>query len=109
MIQFTNSISARQRWALSHDIRSTVISTVYKNLNLRKEQDVSEELSNHNMKNNSKQLQQFADTFNQFINPFSAEIPQDILLNISSGKAASEKVEKFLLDIEKHGDIRRQT
>lgn len=53
-------------------------------------------------------MQKFADTFNQFINPFSADIPQDHLLNISSGKATSETVEKFLLNIEKNGDIRRQ-
>ncbi|CAG4952514.1 unnamed protein product [Parnassius apollo] len=64
------------------------------------------ELSNHNMKNNSKQL---INIFDQFINPFSAEIPQELLFNITSGKAASEKVEKIRLSIEKAGDIRRQT
>ncbi|GFW16546.1 hypothetical protein TNCV_2351701 [Trichonephila clavipes] len=35
IIQFTNSISARQRWALSHDTRSTIISYVYKDLDLK--------------------------------------------------------------------------
>ncbi|GFW57469.1 hypothetical protein TNCV_543791 [Trichonephila clavipes] len=37
----TNSISARQRWALSHDIRSTIISCVYKDLDLQIEQQLS--------------------------------------------------------------------
>ncbi|GFX70269.1 hypothetical protein TNCV_4617061 [Trichonephila clavipes] len=41
IIQFTNSISTRQRWALSHDIRSTIISYVYKDLDLQIEQDVA--------------------------------------------------------------------
>lgn len=109
IIQFTNSISARQRWARSHDIRSTIISSVYKDLDLQQIQDVTAEVSNHNMKNDTKQLQKFIDEFDRFINPFSPEVPQDLLLNISSGKAASEVVEKFLLNVEKNGDIRRQT
>ncbi|KAG8177854.1 hypothetical protein JTE90_027120 [Oedothorax gibbosus] len=109
IMQFTNSISARQRWALSHDIRSTIISYVNKYLDLQKEQDVTTELTNHNIKNNIRQLQKFIDTFHQFINPFDAEVPKDFLINISSGKAASEPVEKFLLNIEENGEIKRKT
>ncbi|CAH2242984.1 jg13427 [Pararge aegeria aegeria] len=37
-----------------------------------------------------------------FLNPFSSEVPKDHLINISSGKAASELVESFLLNIEKN-------
>lgn len=88
IIQFTNSISAPQRWALSHDLRSTIISYVYKDLDLLKEEDVTVELANHNMKNNVKQLQKFIDTFDQFINPFELEVLKYLLIHISSGKAA---------------------
>uniref|UniRef100_A0A2H1VLN9 SFRICE_026935 n=1 Tax=Spodoptera frugiperda TaxID=7108 RepID=A0A2H1VLN9_SPOFR len=49
------------------------------------------------------------ETFDLFINPFDAEIPKDILINISSGKAASEPVKKFLLNIEKSGDVKHKT
>ncbi|GFX08079.1 uncharacterized protein TNCV_1237581 [Trichonephila clavipes] len=108
IIQFTNSISARQRWALSHDIRSTIISYVYKDLDLQIEQDVAAELTNHNIKNNIKQLQAFTDSFDQFINPFDSEVPKDLLINILSGKAASETDEKFLLNIEEHGKIKHK-
>ncbi|GFU98409.1 hypothetical protein TNCV_3652401 [Trichonephila clavipes] len=109
VIQFTNSISACQRWALSHDIRSTTISYVYKDLDLQIEQDVTAELTNHNIKNNIMQLQAFTDSFHQFINTFDTEVPKDLLINISSGKEASVTVEKFLLNIEEHGEIKRKT
>lgn len=109
IIQFTNSISARQRWARSHNIRSTIISSVYEDLDLQKNQDVTGELTNHTIKTNAKQLQKFIETFGLFINPFGVEVPKDILINISSGKAASEPVENFLLNIEKNGDAKRKT
>lgn len=50
-------------------------------------------------------MQKFLETFDLFINPFDAEVPKDILINISSGKAA----ETFLLNIEKNGDVKRRT
>lgn len=109
IIQFTNSISARQRWARSHDIRSTIISSVYKDLDLTKEQDVTAEITQHTITNNCKQLWKFIDTFDLFKNPFDVEVPKDLLINIASGKAASEPVERFLLNIEENGDIKRKT
>lgn len=108
IIHFTNSISARQRWARSHDIRSTIISSMHKNLGLEKEQDVSAELTNHAIRNNTKQLRNFIDAFDAFINPFDSQVPKHLLINISSGKAASEPVEKFLLNIEKNGEAKHQ-
>lgn len=107
--QFTNSISARQRWARSHDLRSTIISYVYEQLGLQKEQDVTADLNKHNITNSRTQLKNFMQTFQQFINPFDVNVPKNLLINISSGKAASEEVEEFLLNIEKNGDTLRKT
>lgn len=80
VIHFTNSISARQRWARNHDIRSTVISYVYQELGLKTHQDVSSDLNQHNIEKNIKQLKKFIETFEQFINPFSSEVPKDHLM-----------------------------
>jgi len=63
VIHFTNSISARQRWARNHDVRSTIISQVYVELGLQAHQDVSAELNLHNIRKHNKQLQQFIATF----------------------------------------------
>nr|XP_046473659.1 uncharacterized protein LOC124214934 isoform X3 [Neodiprion pinetum] len=109
VIHFTNSISARQRWARNHDVRSTIISQVYLELGLQKHQDISTDLNPHNIRKNAKQLQQFVATFDQFINPFSLEVPKDQLVNISSGKSASLPVEEFLLNLEANGDSLRRT
>lgn len=109
VIHFTNSISARQRWARNHDVRSTVISQVYLELGLQIHQDVSADLIPHNIRKNNKQLKKFIATFDQFINPFSADVPKDQLVNISSGKSASLPVEEFLLNIEVSGNILRNT
>eukprot|EP00794_Sanderia_malayensis_P002176 gene2176-2472_t len=46
----TNSISARQRWAESHFLRTTIISTVFEDLVLTKKEDVSNDLKHHHIK-----------------------------------------------------------
>lgn len=107
IIHFTNSISARQRWARSHDVRSTIISQVYLELGLQSHQDVSADLALHNIRKNNNQLKKFVATFDQFINPFSVDVPKDQLVNISSGKSASPPVEEFLLNVEGNGEILR--
>ncbi|GFT77421.1 uncharacterized protein TNCV_106861 [Trichonephila clavipes] len=108
VIHFTNSISARQRWASNHDVRSTIINQVYLELGLQTHQDVSTDLF-HNIRKNTKQLRQFIATFDRFINPFCSEVPKDQLINISSGRAVSPPVEAFLQNIEKNGDYQRKT
>lgn len=40
---FTNSISARQRWANSHFLRTSVVSHVFETLGLKRQEDVSRE------------------------------------------------------------------
>lgn len=104
-----DSISARQRWARSHDIRSTIITHVLDELGFGKSQDISAELQPHNIKKSSEQLEKFVDSFNQYINPFSPDLSADQLFNIASGKAALPQVEQFLLNVEKIGNDQRET
>lgn len=75
---------------------------------MKRKQDVTADLTKHNIESNINQLQQFIDTFDQFINPFDKGTPKEFLINISSGKAASEPVETFLLNIEENGNNKRQ-
>ncbi|XP_046481745.2 uncharacterized protein [Neodiprion pinetum] len=104
----TDSIAARQRWARSHDIRSTIITHVLEEIGINKKQDISAELQPSNIKKNCEQLEKFVKSFDQYINPFSAQLPPNQLFNISSGKAASTQVEDFLLNVEKIGDDLRK-
>ncbi|CAH1107865.1 unnamed protein product [Psylliodes chrysocephalus] len=66
------------------------------------------DLNLHNIRKNTKQLQNFITTFDRFINPFSSELPKEQLINISSGKSASPPVEAYLLHIEVNGDHHRK-
>mgnify|MGYP005984715451 FL=1 len=72
IIHLTNSISARQRWARSHDIRSTIIPHVLE-LGIAKKQDVSAELQPHNIKKSSEQLEKFIKSFDQYVDPISSQ------------------------------------
>lgn len=108
VVHFTNSISARQRWARSHDICSTIISNVFEELGFVKHDDISGDSQPHNIKNNCKQLQRFIDSFDRYINPFSPELSHDKLFNISTGKAASPLVEQLMLNVENIGNEQRE-
>ncbi|GFX58424.1 hypothetical protein TNCV_320061 [Trichonephila clavipes] len=105
----TNSISARQRWARSHDIRSTIITHVLEEIGITKKQDISTELQPHNIKKSCHQLEKFMNSFDQYVNPFSLDLSPDQLFNIASGKAASSEVEEFLLNVQEIGEKLRTT
>ena len=46
----TNSISARHRWAQSHYLRTTVISTVHEDLGMMSKEDITQDLKNCQIK-----------------------------------------------------------
>ncbi|CAH1108435.1 unnamed protein product [Psylliodes chrysocephalus] len=84
IINFTNSISARQRWCLSHQIRSTIFSYTYETTGLRKRQDETADLENHGIKKDTEQLRKFINGFSKFVNPFDSDLDEKQLFNISN-------------------------
>lgn len=68
VINFTNSISARQHSSKSHEIRSSVISFTYATTGLQKRQDVTSDLENHNIIKDTKSLNKFIGAFSKFMN-----------------------------------------
>lgn len=67
------------------------------------------ELTNHTIRINPREVRKFIDAFNLFINPSDSQVTEDLLINISSGKAALDPVEKFLLNFKNNGEAKRQT
>lgn len=53
IIHFTNSLSARQRWSLSHQMRSAINSYTYETTGLRKRQYVTADLENNHIQKES--------------------------------------------------------
>lgn len=103
IITLINSIVARQRWSKSHSIRPTVITYVYGYTQMTKAQDVTAKLEKYRIKINCEQLQKFIKRIENHINLFYPNNPA-FLYNINIGRAASNEVSDFLINIEKEGN-----
>lgn len=109
ILHMTNSAAARQRWCKSHSIRSTIISHVMQEAGLSKRQDVTADLEKNRIAKNKKQLDKFIAAVLNNLNPFDENVEKESLFNISNGQAAKEDIEKFLLSIEKCGELQRES
>ncbi|CAH2096461.1 unnamed protein product [Euphydryas editha] len=106
---FTNSISARQRWAKSHGTRSEIISYIMDICGLKKAQDITAQLEKHQIKKDNLQLRAFIEVLRNNMNPFdSKKLNHDKLYNISTGRCASDSVSNFLLKAEEIGELQRK-
>lgn len=95
---FTNSIAARQRWALSHSIRTKILSAVKAEVGLSRADDTSHSLQKNQIEKDNKTLNRIIETMKKTTNPFSENLDKNILFNMSTGKAASSHVSDFLLN-----------
>jgi len=100
---FTNSISARQRWVLSHSTRTKILSSVKAEIGLSQVDDISHSLQPNRIKKNKKTLNGIIETIRKTMNPFSKDVDTKSLFNISSGKAASLNIVNCLLNIKPLG------
>ena len=107
IVNMTNSISARQRWAQSHSLRVTIVSQLYEELGLTRKEDVSEDLKPANLRKNNKGLTKLLTAITNTMNPFSREVDSSNLFNIATGKAAKEETSSFLLNITSMGQQKR--
>ena len=106
---FTNNISARQRWADGHFAKMTIVTNLMDELNLTKNEDITEGLKTHRIKRDQRDLEKIKQMIVDNINPFNPDLEKDKLFNISTGKAASEDTQNFLLNVMKIGKDRRDT
>ena len=68
---FTNSISARQRWADSHFVRMEVLSEVLNKLDMTTKEDVSQDLKPNRIMKNTRDLEKILRSIQENMNPFS--------------------------------------
>ncbi|CAH0555054.1 unnamed protein product [Brassicogethes aeneus] len=100
---FTNSISARQRWALSHSMRTKILSAVKVEIGLSHSDDTSYSLEKNRIEKDNKTLSSILETIKKTMDPFDENLDKNILFNMSTGKAASSNVADFLLNIKSLG------
>ena len=105
----TNSIAAQQRWACSHFLRTSVISSVLNELSISKSEDVSQELKPNRLKRDAADLEKIKEGILETMNPFSTDVVHDNLFNIASGKSATSSACDFLLNVCEKGREIRET
>ena len=99
-----DSISARQRWTLSHSMRTKILSCIKNNAGLSHKDDTSHSLQKSSINKDKKCLQSIMEAIQNTMNPFDDAIDKNILFNISTGKAASHDVTNFLLNVKSVGN-----
>lgn len=81
-----------------------MVSHTYDITGLKKAQDITGDLEKHQIKKDYIQLQNFISMLKENINPFnSVDTQSDLLYNIATGRAASQEVCDFLLNVERNG------
>ena len=105
---FTNSISARQRWADSHFIRMEVLSEVLNKLGMTTKEDVSQDLKPNRIMKNTRDLEKIVRSIQENMNPFSEEVNKYLLFNIGTGKSSKQETAEFLLNVKKIGQKARE-
>ena len=90
IISLTNSISARQRWAKSHSICTSILSKLFEELGMTSKEDISEELKLHRVKQNCHHLEKIISSINDIMNH---------LFNIANGKAALGETANVLTNV----------
>jgi hypothetical protein len=99
----TNSYSTRLRWMTIKSARAAFVSKVQEMIGMTKTEDVTSDLTPARLQRNAEDLQKVMNHIRETHNPFTSESDKDQLINISTGKVASEGVKKFLLSIPKMG------
>lgn len=97
---FTNSLSARQRWSVTHSVRTAVSTFVMDFLDLGKSSEGSDQYNN---KIFNRQVQKFTEEVCKNFNPFSDDINPSKLFNLASGQAATPEVAEFLINVDTNG------
>ena len=104
----TNSISARQRWAKSHFLRTTIISYLNEGLNLTEKEDITEGLKASNINKNNLVVKEIKSMIENSLNPFNKDADPDCLCNICAEKSCKKGTEDFLLNVESIGNEARK-
>lgn len=93
---FRDSEDACRRWSITLTQRSMALSELYELVNLQSGEEPEKQLTKSRIKRDNADMNSVAITLNSTCNPFANDAPAG-LVNISSGKAANEGTQKFLL------------
>ncbi|KAK9876442.1 hypothetical protein WA026_012755 [Henosepilachna vigintioctopunctata] len=99
-----DSIAARKRWALSHSMRTKILTSIKQNIGLTKKDDTSHSLQQIKIKKDKKNLESIIEAIKCTMNASDDTIDKDTSFNILAAKGVSKKVANFLLNVKTAGD-----
>lgn len=108
IINVTNSFSARQKWSITHSLRTSVISKMMEFCDMKSTDDITKDLKESSIKKATKNLKVLMQLIKQYTNPFSFDLPKNYLYNISKGQSVSDEIYQFLSSVEIEGEKQHQ-
>lgn len=105
--ELTDSFNRREKWAITHALRTNIISNLINFVNLRSADDITNDLKKSVVQKYTKKWEILLGTISQCTNPFSNELSTEHLYNISSGQSVSNEVYEFLSSVETVGNKQR--
>jgi len=97
----TNNFSARLRWSVTKGARAALISAMLEMAGMNITSDTQAELTPSRISRDNKDLGNLLKTIEGFANPFNLE--SESLVNIQTGKAATNEITDSLLSVEEKG------
>ena len=104
----TDSISAWQRWADSHFLRTSIISNLYEEFGLTNKEDITKDLRRYRREGDNESIKSIKMMVKDTINPFDNDLDTESLYNLNTGNSAEMDTEHFLLNIKKVGNAARE-
>ena len=100
LVTATNNYGARLRWMLTKSSRAAFIGQVREMAGLTNKEDVTAELQPSRVRRDRRDLNKVMEHIKKSRNPFQiADSAQKILVNLNTGKAASQTVRDCLLNV----------
>ena len=107
IVNLTNSFARREKWSVTHSLRTSTISKLMDFLNLRSQDDITKDLKKASIAKSKKNLDDLINIITQCTNPFSQDLSEENLYSISSGQSVSNDVCNFLSSVESVGNQQR--
>ena len=104
----TNNYSSRLRWMLTKSARTAIVSKAQEMAGLHQKEDTTAELREALIKRDTSDLQKVIRQIQRSCNPFQMEEAPKKLFNISTGRAAAEPIQTFLLSVQDRGQKKAQ-
>ncbi|CAG9762688.1 unnamed protein product [Ceutorhynchus assimilis] len=107
VINLTDSFSARQRWSITHAVRTHATTMMTELCGMKKGDDTVKDLKKSTIQHWRKKLVTLLDFMQNCTNPFSKNLEKSHLYNVSSGQTVSDEIYEFLSSVESSGEQQR--